>query len=178
MNKRATRLAAITLGTFASAGACSGGPESGIGEVMAANGEVTNHFQLPDTPDTCFEHLLAILPDGRAECRVLVTTPGEDPCPADRGWLDPYNGDGVRNPLTVMKDGSPARVCEIQELTGDALDACRGTEACDGCGSGWCEPTLDALTPSCDPGHKPLRFVGTAAAGAAGTVEEACYLAL
>lgn len=74
----------------------------------------------------------------------------------------------------------PYRLCEVAPFVGPALEACRTTVACGGCGSGYCRSELEALPLDvCPEGLHPsrLRFVGGATAGAGAIFHVACELA-
>jgi hypothetical protein len=61
--------------------------------------------------------------------------------------------------------GVKVRRCEIAQLTGAKLEACRSTLECSGCGSGFCATEVPKLDQSEYCGAEyfwPLRFVGGA----------------
>ena len=132
----------------------------------------------------CTSHPIAM--DGpRAQCLVLVERPGADePCDPERGWVDPVDEDGVRRPRTGENAWTDFRVCEVRQLEGTALEACRTTAACEGCPGGWCRAEwlsgedLGGSADICIPGRHPsqLRFVGGAMAGARATFRLLCNL--
>jgi hypothetical protein len=106
-------------------------------------------------PFTCWPTSSPVRRDatGQAACRVTFTASDAPSCDPARGWTDPLV-DGVRRPVVA---GSGERSCEILQATGPALEACRGSPACDGCRSGYC---FVDLPNRC--GQPPPRFTGGA----------------
>lgn len=64
--------------------------------------------------------------DGSVECRVEILLRDLSPCDPSRGWLDPTTPDGAkRAPKTeIVEPWGEARVCELRQLEGDALQRC------------------------------------------------------
>lgn len=121
-----------------------------------------------DCAPACTGHEVVVQESGTAKCQITIETPSLDPCPEERGWIDPLGDDGVRRAHIVQSGGQQSRRCEIRQLEGAALQACRTTLLCDGCGSGWCATTVsDLLATGCSAAGAfrvpdPLRFVGGA----------------
>jgi hypothetical protein len=112
--------------------------------------------------------------DGVAACRLSVETPQLDECPAARGWADPAAGETF-----TERDGVAHRLCDVKQLTGAPLQACRTTLECADCGSGWCATELtELLADNCGTGTVPwpIRYVGGASAGAVGWFTLVCEL--
>jgi hypothetical protein len=113
-----------------------------------------------DCGPICRSRPLVIDDQGKAACRFFIDKADPADCDPERGWFDP---DG--EPTFVTMDGEELRRCEIRQLDGAALEACRATLECSGCGSGFCAtevPELD-FSVACDAGeYWPLRFVGGA----------------
>jgi hypothetical protein len=103
--------------------------------------------------------------DGSAACSFVFSAEGIQTCDISRGWLDPRGADGVRRPRS---DEMQRRVCEIAQLRGAALEACRTSLACEGCGSGFCFDDRPRSIHVC-AGSTP-RFVGGAPPAGIGTV--------
>jgi hypothetical protein len=112
---------------------------------------------------TCTLGPLPKYADGRVRCRVEARYGGDDPCPAEYGWLDPAGEDGGRAPRYEEEAGVKLRVCEIRQLEGAALTACRTSLSCDGCEPGWCFTEVPELFPMCCEAEKSsttrFRFV-------------------
>lgn len=131
-----------------------------------------------DCVPLCLESPIVVDADGSAECRVTVTALDSAPCDPARGWVDPPGGPAV----TRDPSGLDFRKCEVQELTGDALEKCRSTEDCPDCGSGWCRTDLTDITgwqdADCHGGGVTthLRFVGGAIAGSNAGLAFTCNL--
>ena len=123
------------------------------------------HFLDTPTEDCetqCLAHPIAIDSDGTAECRAMVSFAGDDPCPADLGWLDPLASDGSRAPRVDHDAAGDTRVCEIKQLAGAALDSCRNTLDCTDCEPGWCATLVPAFDHGqCSAGRylPPFRLV-------------------
>lgn len=126
-------------------------------------------------PD-CHSRPVVVDDDGRAECRFFVDQPDLGQCDPARGWIDP---DG--EPQIVENGGEELRRCEIAQLTGAALDACRSTLECSGCGSGFClteVPELDEPELCVVEYTWPVRFVGGALDAPGGLLSGACLTSL
>ncbi len=127
----------------------------------------------------CYERCIARAPmiadDGSAACRVIAYTPGEEPCSAELGWLDPIYGDG-RRPLTQVRYGITSRVCEVMQLEGAALDSCRNDLACTNCQPGWCATVVPELLGPCvgNGPRWPFRFTHGAATARDAELEIVC----
>jgi hypothetical protein len=139
-------------------------------------------FGIVDCGALCWGAPIIVDAGGTAECRILAVGDTSEPCDPARGWIDPAGDDGSRRSTLETDDlGTVHRLCEIQQLTGDALANCRTSRECPDCGSGWCRTDLTGLgwddsdCPS--PGVVPhLRFVGGALAGARASVRISCAL--
>jgi hypothetical protein len=135
-----------------------------------------------DCVPRCLDSPIAVDSDGSAECLVTVTALDSAPCDPARGWADPMGSDGVRRPKTTRDPtGTDQRTCEVQQLTGDALEKCRTTEDCPDCGSGWCRTDLTDLgwqDSDCHGrgGTPHVRFVGGALAGSNAGLAFTCNL--
>jgi hypothetical protein len=99
--------------------------------------------------------------DGSAECIVRIET-GAAECDPQIGWLDPLGSDGVRRAEVTTTSSGTQRTCEIQQLTGSALQSCQQSLECRECSPGWCVTQVaEILDSGCANGRKiPLRFVG------------------
>src|SRR5690606_38816299 len=71
-------------------------------------------------------------------CRVQGFIAPEWSCPEEQGWLDPIDGDGNRRSLVEGEPPERYRVCDVRQLSGDALASCRNDVSCEGCEPGWC----------------------------------------
>jgi hypothetical protein len=107
----------------------------------------------------------------------ILTQRANQACDAARGWLDPEDGDGMRRPRFVDDPRGHHRLCELRQLTGDDLAACRTDALCTDCRSGFCQSELPGLD-HCAAGEFPsrLRFVRDAVAGSGATVRIDCGL--
>jgi hypothetical protein len=113
--------------------------------------------------------------DGVAQCQVFLDQADLDACDPAHGWRDP---DG--QPTFVERDGVKLRRCEIVQLSGAALESCRTTLDCSGCGSGYCVTEVPQLSDwSCGAGQYPwpLRFPGGALAGDEAWIQMTCQVA-
>ena len=102
-----------------------------------------------------------IAASGAAECRVLVAAAKDEQCTATAGFSDT----SLESEQMTAWFGSTAgfRLCEIQQLQGDALDACVNDLDCAGCTPGFCVTRVPELVGDCSHiGHFPLalRFPG------------------
>lgn len=105
---------------------------------------------------------------GAVACRIWVDQRDLSRCDPSKGRTDP---DGI--PTWVAEWGTKYRRCELRQLEGAALEACRTTLACDGCPAGWCATEVpELLGDSCGSGMtpSPLRWIGSALGGADGVV--------
>jgi hypothetical protein len=130
----------------------------------------------------CTSYPIEVAPSGQAECLITVEKRSSDPCDVERGWLDPRDEDGIRRPTEAEDRHGSYRICEVAQLEGSKLDACRTTRACDGCGSGWCRSNSPEVIEGidwCTAGSLPsgLRFVGGAMAAADAQFRIVCNLA-
>ncbi len=101
---------------------------------------------------------------GAVACRVWVDQRDLSRCDQSKGRTDP---NGV--PTWVADGSTKYRRCELRQLEGAALEACRTTLACDGCPAGWCATVVpELLGDSCVSGMtpSPLRWIGSALGGA------------
>lgn len=133
---------------------------------------------LPDFPTgpiahcgpRCTPRRLEVEPSGRALCRVTVDQPDLERCAPELGWSDPAGADGVPRPTRVNRSGTKLRRCEVRQLEGADLIACRTSLDCAGCAPGYCATEVPALlrTQECPATHHPfpLRFIGGARAAA------------
>jgi len=116
-------------------------------------------FCCADCGPICHTQPLAVSSDGLAECRVHVDQADLERCDPERGVRDPEG-----QPTFVDRYGTQLRRCEVIQLTGADLDACRFTLDCAGCPSGFCATEVPELSPydACaSSGYVwPLRFVG------------------
>lgn len=113
-----------------------------------------------DCGPRCHSRPIVIDEEGNAACRFFIEKEDLGPCDPERGWFDP---EGLPEIVTV--GGVDLRRCEIRQLTGASLEACRGTLECSGCGSGFCAtevPELDESEYCPNDFYWPLRFVGGA----------------
>jgi hypothetical protein len=112
---------------------------------------------------------------GRSRCRVLATT-DPAPCDAGLGWVDPLGSDGVRRPREIDYQGTPARVCEILELEGAALESCRHDWDCADCGAGYCVTELPGTPEVCTGVNAlwPIRFTNDAMTARFAYVDVVC----
>lgn len=109
----------------------------------------------------CHDHPLPVAPDGTTDCRIFIDQDDLDRCEPERGHHDP---DG--KPELIDRNGKTLRRCEVNQLTGAALDACRTSLACPNCSSGFCATQVPELTHAqyCEAGQHdwPLRYTGEA----------------
>lgn len=100
---------------------------------------------------------------GIAQCRAMASYPGSEPCPSELGWLDPLDAHEQRTPRVDGSGSNAKRVCEIRQLEGPALAACKSRLDCTDCQPGWCATEIPELIPlgRCLPGsvYPPFRFV-------------------
>lgn len=84
---------------------------------------------------------------GAAECRVLVAAVQDEPCTATPGFGDT----SLQSEQMAAWFGSNAgfRLCEIDQLEGDALDACVNDLDCAGCTPGFCVTRVPELVGDC-----------------------------
>lgn len=111
----------------------------------------------------------APLETGQAACRLFVTLPEPAPCPSEFGWVD-AEARWSREP------DATGRVCELSQLDGAALEACRTDLECTGCGAGFCVTEVEALQGSCDALGKVAypRLVGGAGVAVQGQFRLIC----
>lgn len=107
----------------------------------------------------CHAHPLTIGTDGTVSCKLYVDQSDLASCDEARGVRDP---DGKET--LVDRYGTQVRRCEVIQLSGAELDACRTTLECSGCSPGYCATDVKEVFSSdtCDEGQYfwPLRFVG------------------
>lgn len=124
---------------------------------------------------SCEAKKIEVTAEGVASCRMYIDLPGVEGCDGGHGWRDPEG-----KVVMVEHGGEMYRRCEIGQLSGSALLACRDTLACDGCGSGFCVTEVPELVPvaACPAGTSPLglRFVGGALAGEGGFLYGECLM--
>jgi len=102
----------------------------------------------------CLERAPAVRGDGQVDCKVLARTNSSDPCPNYAGYFDPVGADGNRHEVLEAQ----GRVCEIQQLSGDALRSCRTEESCSQCSPGFCFDD-SSESEACASGYSLPRFV-------------------
>ncbi len=102
---------------------------------------------------------------GNAACSISFSAEGISTCDASRGWLDPRDTRGLRRPRV---DDMHQRVCEIGQLHDAALQSCRSSVGCEGCGSGFCFDDLPRPPGACAGPN--LRLVGGARPAGIGRV--------
>lgn len=82
------------------------------------------------------------LAEGQVACRILAYADPGLSCPKDLGWFDPVDIEGERRPLLGPDphdpEGGVRRVCEIVQLSDQALRSCQIDIDCEGCAPGWC----------------------------------------
>jgi hypothetical protein len=109
----------------------------------------------------CHPRPLDIAPDGTTDCRLYIDQTDLEQCNPERGHRDP---DG--KPQLVDQHGTTLRRCEVNQLTGAALEACRSSLECPNCPSGFCATEVPELTHAqeCKQGEHdwPLRYTGEA----------------
>lgn len=124
----------------------------------------------------CMPYRLRIATDGSAQCRIHLRAPGLT-CLPERGWLDPLAADGARRPrIDEDEAGRAVGVCEIVQLEGPDLDACRHDLRCPGCSPGWCATEVPELLDTCRSHEFPIpfRFVGGASYSRNSSMELIC----
>jgi len=129
--------------------------------------------------DLCASRPVRVDPSGRASCTVTVRNYDVGSgCDANHGWFDPLEQDGVRRPITGTDEHGAFRVCDVAQLEGEALDACRTSLACDSCPSGWCQTLVPELHRPCEAGElgAGLRFVGGAMSSSHARYDVTCDL--
>ncbi len=77
-------------------------------------------------------------PDGSASCRVTLEVAQPFECASEKGWLDPENEQGEREPTFIETEDGWRRICEMQQLGGQALVSCQTDPACEDCEPGFC----------------------------------------
>lgn len=109
------------------------------------------------------------LEDGRAACRLFVTMPEPRECPVELGWIE-------AEARWSKEPDAEGRVCEVVQLEGAALEACRSDLQCTGCAPGFCITEVPTLQGECAAGDNvPLpRLVGGADRAAAGGFRLIC----
>ena len=129
-----------------------------------------------DCTFTCLPRPIATTDQG-AVCVVTGRFDGTAPCPTDLGWLDPMSASG-RAARVDHTSGGDQRVCEVQQLVGDALTSCQQDLACTDCTPGWCATEVPSLVPAnrCTVGpiFPPFRFVSGANWGPATATGVTC----
>lgn len=126
-----------------------------------------------DCRRACEPWQVAVSSEGVADCSVTWTSGDLTRCDPEKGHHDPGGA-----PAFVTHGGVTLRACEVAQLRGRDLAACRASLECAGCASGWCATELEPLLASeCVEGAAwhpwPLRFVGGAGVGA-GVLGVAC----
>lgn len=155
---------------------------------LADEGPFALYFAQRRYGSYCTPHPILDAPDGSARCRMAAFVYGDEAdCDADRGFRDPIGTDGERSRKTALDPhGREARLCEVRQLEGAALEACQTTAECDGCGSGFCRwnagdgspaPWVDGIE-HCPIGSEParFRFVGGSVAGVDARFQITCDL--
>lgn len=121
----------------------------------------------------CEDRVPTVSEEGVAACRAYVDQTDLERCDPARGVQDP---DG--KPTFIERQGAQLRRCEVLQLTGAALEACRFTLDCSGCPSGFCATEVPELTllDQCEPGKRvsSLRFVGGALDAPGGYIHTEC----
>ncbi|MFC1642260.1 hypothetical protein ACFL5O_06180 [Myxococcota bacterium] len=93
---------------------------------------------------------LPVLSDGSAPCRLFVAT-DLDECPAELGWLS-VTDRVVRQPGSGFDETSRwPLLCEVPQLTGEALQSCQHEFACTACEPGFCLTKVWDLVSNCAP---------------------------
>jgi hypothetical protein len=148
---------------FIAASLVAGGCSSSEADLPAGSGvQFTVDWKFGGPPPACLSHPPVRSSSGSASCRILAQEQLYT-CPTDIGWLDPLDSDGVRRPRTISVNGTSLQVCEIVQLEGAALEACRNDLTCTGCTPGWCWTEVSELASgACAPGtvYPAFRFVG------------------
>lgn len=113
---------------------------------------------------------------GRAACVLEVAIDPEASCPNERGWFDPEDERGERTPRLITLDGESRRLCEIVQLSGSELDACRSEWAWQPETPGWCWTALPEWNDGCPAGRteQALRLVAGANLGPAPVAQLTC----
>jgi len=142
--------------------ACGGGSDYGSAP-SASGSQISWDFTLGQAPE-CLSRRVPV-DDGVGVCRLLVELEDDRACPEAAGWVDPLSG-SERRPRVRETESGPRRSCEVQQLEGTALDACRTSEDCSGCEPGWCVTEVPSLLAAC-PGSHPFPFRFAAGAGEA-----------
>lgn len=90
----------------------------------------------------CISEPPITLADGQAACRILAYADPSLTCPRELGWLDPKDIGGERKPLLAPDPANEhlgeRRVCEIEQLSEQALRSCQTDIDCEDCVPGWC----------------------------------------
>jgi hypothetical protein len=93
---------------------------------------------------------------GAVECRVLVATYHPDDCASTPGWTETsLSSDALK---TWQNGAEGYRICEIEQLEGDALDACVNDLDCKGCTPGFCATRVPELLADCRPAASPWPY--------------------
>jgi hypothetical protein len=126
-----------------------------------------------DCGSICQPKPMAVSSEGVAECRIMIDQVDLDLCDPARGLRDP---DG--KPTFVDRHGTKLRRCEVNQLEGADLEACRHSLECSGCASGFCVtevPELLSFLPCEPPEHMwPLRFIGGSRSAPDGWMNVTC----
>ena len=110
---------------------------------------------------SCFSAPIPVDPNGRARCRVEATYEQDEPCPAADGWLELVDTD-LSRPNADNRRSADVHVCEVRQLKGAPLAACRSSLSCEGCEPGWCVTDVPELLHPCPSGREStsrFRFV-------------------
>jgi hypothetical protein len=95
---------------------------------------------------------------GIGRCYIEITTTDPPMCDRARGWVEPFDEDGVRRPRV---NGKGEHVCEALPVAAAVMDACIHDETCANCGSGWCVSEVRPQALICpNTPAKVLRWVG------------------
>src|SRR6185503_8700524 len=91
----------------------------------------------------CVGRPLQMGDDGLAACTLRVVHAQPVGCPLSRGWSDPPTADGGigSEAIDIETAQGQRRVCDVQQLDGDAGTTCRSGAACPDCPSGYCMRT-------------------------------------
>jgi len=121
--------------------------------------DVWSQLLLPvyiDCLSNCLSAPMDLDASGVASCVALVDQRDVTQCDPALGRGDPSEGATM-----IEHHGETLRRCEVAQLDGADLQACRSTLACEGCASGFCATEVPELSYGCDQDRRvPLRFVG------------------
>lgn len=130
-------------------------------------------FCCADCAPVCRDRPLTVSPEGAAACRIYIDQATLEGCDPERGYQDPEG-----KATFVDRFGQKLRRCELVQLSGASLSACRSSLECAGCPSGFCVTEVPELSHAgiCPAGQCvwPFRVVGGALDAPGGYIQVVC----